>query len=265
MKLVHLTDPHITAPGEKLRGREPIRTLRRAVRDINRFHSDALACVITGDLTHNGTKEEYENLAEALEELEIVVHKTVGNHDCRDNASAYFADMATDGNGFIQKTVETEAGVLVLMDTLDVESSNGKYCKQRLGWLEKQLADIANDSKIYLFMHHGPVQVRSPIPQLIGIADADKEALAEVLKTHNSRHGNIAHMFFGHYHRAMSGQWNGISFSSSRSLTSQRHIDQSGQRREEIRRELPQYSVAYLSADEVTIHPHEIHKSKKTK
>lgn len=261
MKLVHLTDLHITPPGETLRTNHPIESLEVCIEELNTHHRDAELCLITGDLTHKGKPEEYKLLAKALAKLELRIHMTVGNHDLRSNAVKYLDGLTQDKNGYIQEAVELPNGVLLLLDTLEEGTSDGYYCKKRRNWLSEQLDRYKKVEQIYLGMHHGPVEVKSPIPDLVGLVPADKEALEKVVFKHQKKYGNIGHLFFGHYHRSMSGHWNNISFSSTRSLSPQWHVNQQGERQKEVPQELPQYSVAYIEEGRTLIHPHELHKS----
>ena len=68
MKLIHVTDTHFVKPGEMLLGLDPKARLDAAIADINRHHADADLAVITGDLTHWGHREAFENLKESLKE-----------------------------------------------------------------------------------------------------------------------------------------------------------------------------------------------------
>lgn len=259
MKLVHLTDTHITPKGETLRLNDPIESLEACIDELNTHHSDAEICIITGDLTHKGKPEEYKRLRKALKKLKLVHHMTVGNHDLRKNALKYLDGLKSDSNGFIQEAIPVSEGVALLLDTLEEGTSDGYYCAKRLGWLEEQLDGAKDQKNILLFMHHAPVEVKSPRPQLVGLNAQDAQKMGQLVTEHQKRYGNIRHLFFGHYHRSMSGQWHDIAFSSSRSLSPQWHVDQDGERQKEVPQELPQYSVAYIYQDRTLIHPHELH------
>ena len=54
MKIIHLSDPHITPPGTLLKGIDPGDNLRAAIAQINTRHQDADWVMITGDLTRSG-------------------------------------------------------------------------------------------------------------------------------------------------------------------------------------------------------------------
>jgi len=54
MKIIHLTDTHLVAPGKTLYGIDPQARLFAAVADIRRHHSDEDLIVVTGNLTPLG-------------------------------------------------------------------------------------------------------------------------------------------------------------------------------------------------------------------
>ena len=59
LKFIHLTDPHLLAPGRALHGTDPTWRLRRAVASINAEHAEAAFVVITGDLADRGEPAAY--------------------------------------------------------------------------------------------------------------------------------------------------------------------------------------------------------------
>jgi 3',5'-cyclic AMP phosphodiesterase CpdA len=74
LKFIHLTDPHLLAPGRALHGTDPTWRLRRAVASINAEHADAAFVVITGDLADRGEPAAYAALADCLAPLRMPVH-----------------------------------------------------------------------------------------------------------------------------------------------------------------------------------------------
>lgn len=51
LKVIQITDTHLSEPGQTLWGMDPYKRLEAAFEDIRTFHSDARACIISGDLT----------------------------------------------------------------------------------------------------------------------------------------------------------------------------------------------------------------------
>ena len=119
MKLIQITDIHYVPGKRVLYGLNPYERLTLCIADINTNHADADLCIITGDLTHNGLIEAYEDLRTCLSTLSIPYHFVIGNHDNRENIKKVFPDTPFDESGFIQSTVDTAAGRLILLDTVE--------------------------------------------------------------------------------------------------------------------------------------------------
>lgn len=256
MKFIHLTDIHVTAPGETLFGQSPNRTLERCIDDISRAHSDADLCVITGDLTHNGTGSEYSAARNLLDRLRQRKLMLIGNHDQRGPALDHLSELAADQNGFLQQTIQTEAGLFVLLDTKTDGTHAGSYCAARQAWLAQVLQDHC-DQPIWLFMHHPPFDTGMPAMDQIAMAPDDAEAIARLVV----EHANVQHLFFGHYHRPMSGTWKGIPFSSHRSMMMQCTLD--FEETDEVGGifEEPQYAVVTIDQNMTRIHYHDFDSS----
>ncbi|MBP80768.1 MAG: phosphodiesterase, partial [Acidiferrobacteraceae bacterium] len=71
MKIIHFTDTHFIPEGKTLYGRDPAIALQCCIADINRNHADAERCVITGDLTHWGESEAFDNLKQYLDKIKV--------------------------------------------------------------------------------------------------------------------------------------------------------------------------------------------------
>lgn len=251
MKFIHLTDLHVTPDTARLFGQDVNANLRRAVEDIARHHSDALFCAITGDLTHDGDAEAYGVLKEILAPLKMPVHMTIGNHDVRAEAQRCL-DLPVDAYGFTQIAIPSPIGTLLMLDSKDEATHGGAYCDARQAWLRDALAEH-RDVPVWIFIHHPPFPLSMPAMDQIRLRDDDSRALAEVLGTHP----NVRHIFFGHYHRPVSGVWQGIPFSSHRSMMLQCGLEMAGG--EEIAGifEEPQYAVVLAEPGLTRVHLHD--------
>ncbi|MEM6373523.1 MAG: hypothetical protein AAF727_12190 [Pseudomonadota bacterium] len=67
MKLVHISDIHLTVPGELMGGLDPHARFAQALAHVQTHHSDAVRVIITGDLTHWGEAAANDALAAALD------------------------------------------------------------------------------------------------------------------------------------------------------------------------------------------------------
>lgn len=222
MKFIHLTDTHVIGEGE-LYGQDPAARLRAAVDTINAEHSDADFVVLTGDMTHWGDAAAYARFSREIKKLNMPVHLMVGNHDDTTAFFAAFPETPRDGNGFVQSGFETPFGRFLLLDTKDPETHADAYCSARQAWLDREL--YQTDGPIVLFMHHQPFKTGIAAMDRIMLQDA--EAIYNVIAPHKAR---IRHLFFGHVHSAIFGNWRGISCSCMHGLNHQVALELNGVR-----------------------------------
>jgi 3',5'-cyclic AMP phosphodiesterase CpdA len=247
MKIILLTDTHLTAPGGTVCGLDPLARLDACIADINRHHADADLVVLSGDLANDGEPEAYMALRESLTALTPPHHLMLGNHDDR----AIFRDVFPEADvedGFVQAAVDTADGRLILLDTLDFGHVEGRLCAERLRWLDRRLGE-AQGRPVFVFMHHPPFQLRMPVLDGIGLADPD------LLHAVMAKHGNVRHIFAGHVHRLATGVWRGIPFSTLRGTNHQAALVFTALS-PPASFEPPIYAIAFLDG-EVVVHFHE--------
>jgi Icc protein len=250
LKLLHLTDTHLVAPGQKLYGLDPNGRLDAAVADINTYHRDAACVLVTGDLAHTGGESAYGALKAALAKLSVPYHLLIGNHDNREVFRRIFPETAVDEDGFVQSVFETPAGPFVLLDTNEPDTHAGWLCARRLSWLDRTLTELAGRS-VFLAMHHPPMPLHLPALDAIGLIQ--HRQLAEVV----GRHDYIRHIFFGHAHRPVHGSWNGIPLSTQRALSHQVALEFDESSGIPGSHEPPAYSVVFIERDSVIVHVHD--------
>ena len=243
MKFIHFTDTHLPARGERLWGLDPWARLEACLDDIERYHSDAAFCVITGDLVERGGRSVYEALRKRLADFPLETHVILGNHDDR---SDFLAVFRSGSAGYAQSFFEREGSRFLFLDTLKgPPSSAGLYDAQRRSWLAAELAK-ANGAPVHIFMHHPPFDIGHQLMDLIKLEES--ETFAEVLKGHNVRH-----IYFGHAHRPISGQWRGIPFSALPGLNHQLPLV-GGSVATIYSEEPPMYAVVLVESDRTIVH-----------
>jgi 3',5'-cyclic-AMP phosphodiesterase len=252
MKLIHITDTHLVAPGMQLYGLDPRARLDAAIADINRHHADAELAVVTGDLTHWGEVEAYRNFLQAMRGLHVPYIVLVGNHDRRVACLDVLSAAPRDANGFVQGWRDTSRGRLIFIDTLDESSDAGQLCERRLAWLAGTLAETPAERAIFLFMHHPPFEVG--VHMMDRIALAERTAFIGAIEPHRAR---IRHLFFGHVHRPISGSWMGIPFSTLRGTNHQVWFDLTPEAPHLASHEPPAYAVVLISDQSVVVHTHD--------
>lgn len=252
MKLIHLTDTHLVQPSLKLYGLDPQARLAAAVADINAHHADAALAVVTGDLTHWGEPEAYAAFRAVMDTLALPYVVLLGNHDKRATALASLPVAPQDSNGFVQGYRDTPQGRFIFLDTLDDSSHAGQLCPKRLAWIEATLEGTGPDQPIFFFMHHPPFEVG--VHDMDRIALAERDAFRDVIEPYR---GRIRHLFFGHVHRPINGNWNGISFSTLRGTSHQVWFDLSKDCAHLASHEPPAYGVVLISKHSVVVHAHD--------
>ena len=250
MKLIHITDTHLVAPGRSLYQTDPYERLAQCIDDVVANHADAAFCVITGDLAHKGEPEAYAGMAKQLSRLPMPVYPLAGNHDFRAPLVAALPQAPRDEHGFIQAVVRREEGDFILLDTLDEGVNGGTYCDKRATWLAARL-DEAGERPVYLFMHHPPFPIRIPCLDRIALLDPSRFIAAI------EGHRNIRHLFYGHVHRPVCGSWRGIPVSTMRGLNHQVPFDLATVTPVPKSHEPPAYAVVFIDPDQVTVHFHD--------
>lgn len=206
MKFIHLSDTHLSLD-------VPARaeTFRVAIDNVKRDYADVDLVVHTGDITHNGSHEEYQLAREILSSLSMPYLVIPGNKDKRDAMLSVFDRSACQLNdgGFIQYSVENYEERLLMLDTHSEHSNKGEYCESRLHDLDVLLRQAPNRSTT-VFMHHTPFKA-DPAPdpyQFERWQEVDK--LSEVLNSHHQ----VNRIFCGHIHRNLSGELGNIPVSA---------------------------------------------------
>ena len=218
MRVVHLTDPHLVAPGGRLFGLDPLARLDEALAHVRHHEPSADLLLLTGDLADRGEDAAYEALASRLAAMPQPALALLGNHDARDAFRRAFPAAATTADGFVQAVVDGPDGIsLVTLDTLVAEGDHGALDAGRLDWLAATLAERA-ERAVYLAMHHPPVACGIPGMDAIGLADPD--AFWAVL----AQAPQVRHVFAGHIHRPFFARRGDVTVSTLPSPAHQVHL-----------------------------------------
>ena len=215
MKLVHISDIHLTVPGERMGGLNPHRRFAQALDDVRAQHGDAARIIITGDLTHWGEPAAYATLVDALKDLPCPVRLLIGNHDDRAAFLAAFPDHPQDAAGFINYAETVDDTRLIYLDTTEPRTHAGHFCGHRRDWLE---AELSNCTHARLFMHHNAMALGLPAEDEIALVPEDRGPLAALLTKYRDR---FDYIHFGHVHAPVHGTWCGIPFAAVRSTGNQ--------------------------------------------
>ncbi len=193
--LAQLSDPHIRVGR---RDRDPAKALAAAVRAVLELRQRPDAVLVSGDLADTPGAREYERVRELLAPLPMPVYVIGGNHDDRDALREYFAlDRSTGRVGEpFRYSVSVGSIRLVASDSTIPGRDQGQFDLEHRLWLEAELAADAAATTI-VAMHHLPVPTGiHPLDEL-GLPEADRHALADVLAANPQARRVVS----GHVHR----------------------------------------------------------------
>lgn len=245
MKLIHVSDLHLTVPGTLIAQRDPHEYCRLMIDDINRHHRDADLVVISGDLANDGDLEAYQALKLMLGKLTVPYRLMMGNHDDRANFATHFPQQLTP-TGFVQSSDIIDESQIVCLDTLQEGHVAGLLCQARLEWLE---ATLNMEKDLYLFLHHPSFPIGAPALDEVRLLNSDH--LYAIL----AEHPRVRHIFAGHVHRPASGIYNGICFSTVKSTCVQSALTfQGGFATND---EAPGYAIYLMENGNSVLHVHD--------
>ena len=248
MKLIHITDIHLSHEGTEVLGSDPGRNLAQCLAHVSANHADAALCVVTGDLAHWGERAAYDHLRARLDGFPLPVRLMIGNHDDRATFLDAFPESPVDPNGYVQWSEETGAGRFLYLDTVEPLTHAGHYGPDRQAWLRAELA-AAGETPCYLFMHHNPMPIGIAAPDAIGLTDTGP--FRQILREHA---GIVRHVFFGHCHMPMSGTIEGIPFASLRGTNHHSWQDFSGGAKLKQADLTPLYNVVLIDGATCVVH-----------
>jgi 3',5'-cyclic-AMP phosphodiesterase len=193
--LLQISDTHIGAEWE--RPETPDECLERVLGAIGRLRQRPDALVVSGDLTQDGTPEQYARVRELLEPLGLEPHVLPGNHDVRGPLREAFR-LPGEPDAPASHVVDLGPLRLVCLDSTIPGGEGGALDEGRLGWLEETLAGD-RETPTVIAMHHPPLLADMPSFEAIGLVPEAREGLAEVV----ARHPQVARIVAGHVHRVM--------------------------------------------------------------
>ena len=209
MIIAQISDTHIdlNCPDAGQRHRDFATTIA----DINALVPQPDVIVHTGDIVHNGRRDEYGVSAAILAEARAPVFVLAGNKDDRANLHEAFAQYGylASNPDFIDYAIEDFPIRLIVLDTMSLRSNRGDFCAARA---ERLIAMIesGSDRPIAVFAHH---------PSFVVTKGPDRhhfETREMAMRLRNAlRHSDrVRTVFCGHVHRSVLGDIEGIPAST---------------------------------------------------
>lgn len=144
--IFHLSDIHIGEDGVTVNDLQKVLDrIEKRARNVS-----APLVVVTGDLTTEGLREEYEGVASAFEGLSISSVIIPGNHDERNYGSALFEEFF--GERF--KTYEDENIALYAADSAEPDNDAGHVGRVKYNEIRDFFNRSKNKIRIFALHHH---------------------------------------------------------------------------------------------------------------
>lgn len=200
MIIAQISDTHIALDTPDADQR--IQDFERTIASLNALDPAPDVIVHTGDIVHNGRRDEYAHAAAILAGARAPVYVLAGNKDNRANLHAAFSAfgyLSTESE-FVDYVVEDFPVRLIAVDTLSTASNKGDFCPERARRLTGMI-DAEPSKPIAVFAHHPPFVV--PVgPDPINFETPE---MMERLRQAMQHSGRVVAGFSGHVHRATAG------------------------------------------------------------
>ena len=200
--VVQLSDLHVGATWVDM---DPVASLTAVIAQVRRLQPSPDAILLSGDLAEHASDSEYEQVPALLDELEAPTYVLPGNHDDRDALRRHFGAPGAPGTP-VQYAVDLGPLRVLMLDSTRAGADSGQFDADRLAWIESALAENP-ETPTLLAMHHPPIVTGAPAADAIGVPDADRAELADVVR----RHRNVSLIVAGHLHRAIAGRLGGCT------------------------------------------------------
>jgi 3',5'-cyclic-AMP phosphodiesterase len=197
--IAQLSDPHVdVGPGDA----GSAEALAAAVGAVLQLDPAPDAVLVSGDLTNCSDARSYERVRELLAPFSMPVHVLPGNHDDREALRTWFTDDPVSGahGAPFQYALRCGDVRLVVCDTTVPGRDDGRLDAGARAWLERELAAEPAVPTI-VAMHHAPLLTGIGAMDAIGLPEADRAALADLLRGCPQ----VRRVVAGHVHRACFG------------------------------------------------------------
>ncbi|MDR1242712.1 MAG: phosphodiesterase [Deltaproteobacteria bacterium] len=209
--------------------------LNETVAHLKTLEQEPDALVLTGDLADSGDEKAYRILHASLSALGWPTYAIPGNHDRRDRMRDLLPGWCpadSDVAPYICYTVENGPVRLVMIDTMNPGSHDGRCHAAVMTWLDETLAQRPHMPTL-LFMHHPPFATGFPV---MDVPVENVDALAAVI-----RKNPLTRLCCGHIHRPILGQWMGVPAVTAPAVSMQMEFDLGEKGGDEFRLETPGY------------------------
>lgn len=213
LTFIHLTDTHLNAPSNgSFLQMDAIGQLREVVRHIQSMPFKPAFAVISGDLAHEGSVDDYRFIRDLLEHesqaLGVPILVALGNHDHRAPFNEGFLGISGSSQAYYY-TREFDGLRVIVLDSHWDGHHAGLVSDEQIEWLKQQLSVRAPRGTV-LVLHHPPHL--NSLMELTGHPLANAAELAAALVG-----SDVIAILSGHVHMTSISTINGILSVTSQS------------------------------------------------
>lgn len=203
LRLVHLSDSHLTGDGSPHQGVvDTTAALDRVLADASRVEGVRLL-IGSGDLSDDGSTASYRLLRHRLDSWAgprgAAVALVPGNHDQRPGFAEVFGG---EPSGPLDRLLEVDGWRVIGLDTSVPGAGYGELRPSQLDLLRELLATPAPRGTV-LVLHHPPLAAPTTLHEALALQDP--EALADIV-----RGTDVRVILAGHYHHHIVGRLGGV-------------------------------------------------------
>lgn len=166
--------------------------------------------ILTGDLSHDGTSESYQYLADKLKLFNCPIYWLPGNHDVLDPMEKTLSNTQLKSD----KEIIFENWHLLLLNSLVPKQASGLLGDKELNKVERFINNPKQDHQL-IFLHHQPIPVGSN--WLDGVGLLNGSAFLSLIK----KAARLRGVIFGHVHQSFDETQDNLHFISAPSTSIQ--------------------------------------------
>lgn len=168
LQVVQLTDIHLCDdPNQVLLGVNPEQTFDRVLLNLQQQPLPDLL-LLTGDLTHEGTKSAYRRLRQKISALGVPAYYLAGNHDQTEE----MIEVLGRENLGLNRSVILGGWHFVLLNSAVPGRVEGHLGSRTLHWLDKTLKEYP-DYPTLVALHHPVLPIGCPWLDRLGLEDRE--------------------------------------------------------------------------------------------
>ncbi len=203
MKIIQISDLHLfESKNDTLNFAETSVNTYQTFQTVSHYvkqENDTDLIIVTGDITQEPTKKNYQQTAELLQEFSLPIYCLAGNHDNPEYLQRFLNSDGIHSTDYIDK----DNWRIIFLDTSKPERPDGHLSKAQLIQLDEFLK---TDAHVLIAMHHHPIPIHSEWMDSIRLQQS--EGFLNIIK----QHSNIKAIIFGHIHQEFDETHNGIRY-----------------------------------------------------